>query len=497
MHMRDKIDHVVMLMLENRSLDNVLGWLYAADKPTRIVGTDQTDVYYGLQSGPYSNKYGDRTIYTTRGTTGRTGHKGVPAQPLRVPGFDPGEEYEHVNQQLFGTASKPTSKNPAYGTPAGMLGFAYDYDASYESWEQLDQIMECYSPAQLPILNGLARAYGVSDAWYSSVPTQTNPNRAFSLCGTSLGRVNNTYDAVEQFQTQTIWNALPKDTSWGVYYQDIWNSKQCYTQYTFPWITKALAPGEIEPLSHFYDRAIGGKLPNFSYLEPKWGYGKGYRDGSGFYCGKILGKIVGSQGNDYHPPTWMGPGEAFVASVYNALTFNRAAWAKTLLIITFDEHGGTYDHVDPGWGAIQPDEHKGPDGFAFNRYGVRVPTLLISPWVPAGTVFRSGAANPNQMKYDHTSTLATLLNWRGVTPSSAGLGKRVAAAPTFEAALADCPRGDVPTVTLPPGYADQGKSCWITSDADALPAGVARSLIAQSKTMEELEARVKAWLDQQ
>ena len=125
-------------------------------------------------------------------------------------------------------------------------------------------------------------------------------------------------------------------------------------------------------------------MPRFTYLEPKWGYGAGYRDGSGFLCGKLGNLIIGTQGNDYHPPTWMGPGEAFVSEVYSALIANADAWQGTLLVITFDEHGGTYDHVDPGWGAVTPDQYRGPDGFAFDRYGVRVPTLLISPWVSAG-----------------------------------------------------------------------------------------------------------------
>ncbi|MBJ7310916.1 alkaline phosphatase family protein [Rugamonas sp. CCM 8940] len=493
MNMNDKIDYVVMVMLENRSLDNVLGWLYQKDRPARFVGADTRPRYDGLQTGKYSNTYGGKTIPASMGTAGKTGHDIAP-QPMRVPGFDPGEAYAHVNQQLFGSPSQPTNSNQPAGTPAGMAGFAYDYDASYENWSQLDQIMEAYSPAQLPILNGLAKAYGVSDAWYASVPTQTNPNRAFSLCGTSLGRVDNSWDAVEQYHTRTIWNALPPGTSWGIYYHDIWNAGQCYTQYTFPRCSEALADGEIEAIDTFYAKAKAGKLPRFSYLEPKWGYGLGYEDGGGFYCGKVFGKTLGAQGNDYHPPTWVGPGEAFVQRIYAALTDNPAAWRRTLLIITFDEHGGTYDHVDPGWGAIPPDQHLGPDGFAFNRYGVRVPTLLVSPWIPAGTVFRSPSPD---VKFDHTSTLASVLQWCGVAPDQAGLGARVAAAPNFEAALADTCRSDIPEFQLPAGYAEQGKSCWNAGDAEPLPAGVARLLVAQSKTVGELEARVKAWLDQQ
>ena len=160
------------------------------------------------------------------------------------------------------------------------------------------------------------------------------------------------------------------------------------------------------------------------------------------------------QGNDYHPPTWVGPGEDFVNKVYEALIANTNAWARTLLIITFDEHGGTYDHVDPGWGAVQPDNYQGANGFLFNRYGVRVPTLLVSPWIPAGTVFRAatGSAHP----FDHTSLIATILKWKRVDPKQAGLGERVASAPTFEDALGDEPRSDIPTFVVPDGYADQG-----------------------------------------
>ena len=491
--MQDRIDHVVVLMLENRSLDNVLGWLYADEQPQQFCGADTTPVYQGLQTGNYSNTYDGRVIPATLGTKGATGHAGVAAQPLRVPGFDPGEDYAHVIQQLFGSPSAPTKTNPPVGTPAAMAGFAYDYDASYESWDQLDQIMEAYTPAQLPILNGLAKAYAVSDAWHSSVPTQTNPNRAFSLCGTSLGRVNNTWDAVEQFSTKTIWNALPAGTSWGIYYHDIWNAGQCYTQYTFPGCNGALADGEVEPIDTFYSKARDGALPRFSYLEPKWGYGLGKVDGSGFYCGKILGKTFGAQGNDYHPPTWMGPGEVFVNQVYEALIANADAWQRTLLIITFDEHGGTYDHVDPHWGAVQPDAHRGPDGFEFDRYGVRVPTLLVSPWVSAGTVFRSPSPT---MRFDHTSMIATILQWCGVDPGKAGLGNRVAVAPTFEGVLAEQARPDIPRFTVPDGYAEQGINCWISNELQGLSVGVMRSLVAQSATIEELEARARIALDQ-
>jgi phospholipase C len=503
MEMKEKIDHVVLLMLENRSLDNVLGWLYPGDKPDdkpkSFIGTDQTQHYHGLQE----------VTGITRGTIGATGTSVAP-QPMRVPGFDPNEQYEHTNQQLFGSAAKPTNQNPAYGTPAGMAGFAYDFTTSShwnpgdEDAAQHHQIIEAYTPDQLPILNGLAKSYAVSDAWFSSVPTETTPNRAFSICGTSLGRLDDgeaDWDFYPQYNARTLWEALPDDISWAIYYHEIWTKGQCYTQWTFPFLSNAKGPGDdILPISYktgFYEKARAGKLPNFTFLEPAWGYGYGKADGSGFDCPTQFSAWPGQQGNDYHPPTWLGPGEAFVNNVYTALTANSEAWKKTLLIITFDEHGGTYDHVDPGWNKnIEPgDGLYGPDGFRFDRYGVRVPTLLISPWIPEGTVFRSSDPDTT-LKYDHTSLIATLLKWRGVDPKTAKLKNRVANAPTFEGVLADQLRADVPQYTVPAGYADQGAECMHghIPPVNAIPPAVARAILAKSETREEVEARTKHWL---
>lgn len=116
---------------------------------------------------------------------------------------------------------------------------------------------------------------------------------------------------------------------------------------------------------------------------------------------------------------------------------------------------------------------------------MRVPTLLVSPWVSAGTVFRSPSP---ELKFDHTSLIATVLTWCGVSPGAAGLGDRVAVAPAFETVLDEHTRPDVPTFTVPDGYAEQGMDCWITNEAERLSAGVVRSLVAQSATIEELEA---------
>jgi len=471
-----QIEHIVFLMLENRSLDNVTGWVYENSKPKRLLPVQSPPDFDGLKKDTFFNSYKGRDLYVKHGTQSFS-------EPMRTPRYDPHEPFEHVTIQLFGDSQGNVPNPLTFGTPAKMKGFAYDYDAGYESWEALHEVMGAYRSTtdQLGVLGSLALNYAISDRWFSSAPTQTNPNRAFSVCGTSLGRVKNANEeAIEQFDTRTIWNALPTGTGFGLYYHDVWQNGQCFTQYTFPQINKAIIPGrfaEIAKIETFLQRAKAGGLPAFTFIEPAWGYGKG---------------DIYHQGTDYHPPTKVGPGEAFVAKVYNALTSNKAAWAKTLFIVTFDEHGGTYDHVDPGWGCMKPDQHSGPPpgNFQFDRWGVRVPTIMASPWIPAGTVFR---ALSDRYHYDHTSFISTILRWQGIDQVSADLGRRVMVAPTFESVLADTMRDDVPEIAAPPGAAEDGMDAPSFAGAEDVPVGVMRWLCDTSVTAAEVEARVKLY----
>ncbi len=153
-----------------------------------------------------------------------------------------------------------------------------------------------------------------------------------------------------------------------------------------------------------------------------------------------------------HPPGGTTPGELFLKNIYQALTGNEDLWRQTLLVITFDEHGGTYDHSPPPWGAIPPWEggKPAPDiehDFEFDRFGVRVPTLFVSPWVEPGTVLR---ADDGQPPFDHTSVIATVLDWQDIRRSdwttmggANYLGARAKNAPTFQGVLnAEAPRDD-------------------------------------------------------
>lgn len=240
--------------------------------------------------------------------------------------------------------------------------------------------------------------------------------------------------------------------TWGLYWQSedilsdgvpITHWDEPATSYLFPLIKQA-PNGAVATYTTFLQAAQTGSLPNFCYLEPFWGGGKGVPyDESNW---------IGIQGNDYHPCAWIGPAENDLNELYQTL-IRSPQWPEMLFIITFDEHGGSWDHVPPE-SALPPDSSVGPSGFTFNRLGVRVPTILVSPLITAGTVFR--APTGSAYDFDHTSFLATLCKWAGVDPASAELGARTAVAPTFEGVIGTTVRTDKPSFTVPADYASQG-----------------------------------------
>lgn len=485
-----QIETVVMMMFENRSLDTVLGWLYSGGAPKHVYPPGSSASFDGI-TPEVANYYETTRVAPAKGTAGML-------QPCRVPNFDPDEEMPYVKNQLYADAfRKLPSDNPWDATPT-MTGFVSDYHTDYT---QDQEVMGAYSAEQLPVLYGLAQSYAVSDRWFASVPSQTDPNRAFSICGTSLGAETNADMNGSTFAfTNTIFNVLGQaGKTWGIYWQSVnplasgtYNFRP-YTPFFFPRIAQA-KNGSVQTYKAFTEALEQGKLPNFCFLEPIWGGGMGDRFDPLAW--------VGIQGNDYHPPAWIGPAEHDLNALFEAIV-KSPQWPNMLLIITFDEHGGTWDHVPPPK-TVAPDDIVGKSGFKFERLGVRVPTILVSPFIPEGTVFRS--PDPT-VDYDHTSFLATLLKWAGVDPKSAGLGRRVAVAPTFEGVLSENARQDVPTFTVPDDYAKQG--ALVGSPKPLTPpetmAGAARpSMLIDvrafreaclaSETADELHARLQALL---
>ena len=475
-----QIKNVVFLMLENRSLDNLLGWLYEnGSRPSTVFPKGSSPDFDGLIPGKFSLPYSSTVSYPV---------SPIPDQYIRerVPAWDPYEEmytewsWNGVMNQLFGDQNMIPGM-PASGTKPTMKGFYQDYYNPEEvEWQGMD-ITWAYRGG-LPIMRMLAKAYGVSDAWFCSVPTQTNPNRAYSLIGTSQGRENNSnIQAVETYIGDTIFNALGNaGKSWGLYYTDLWHAPknkplQCFTQYTFPNLSNA-PNGEVATHDQFFRRAADGTLPAFTYLEPKWGYGTEF-----YYV----------QGTDYHPPTNVLPGEAFLYQVFLALA-KSPQWDDLLFVVTFDEHGGTYDHVAPRWNMINPDGIPGKYGFNFDLYGARVPTLLISPYVYPSSVFRAPA--DSAYPFDHTSFIKTLLLWAGVDIPPSGLfGKRMPAAPSFDMVLADhrVNAGGLNALqadAMPEMPAPDDRD--LTTLFDGMAFSAVRDILHRNKTLEDIQADI-------
>ena len=223
-----KIKHIIHLMLENRSFDNVLGWLYDdKNSPSHVISNSkQKEVaFYGLKEHTFYKRYdGSDEKYYVQKT----------ASHCDVPDPDPHESYRYVTAQLYGQTAYPPDRDPYVGPPGDQPalnnGFLTNYATARWFWvgpvisrEHAVQIMETYIPDQLPVLNGLARNFAVSDYWFSSVPTQTNCNRAFSLCGTSLGYTDN--DKGKSFNARTVWNVLAEggkssQLDWMIYFQE-------------------------------------------------------------------------------------------------------------------------------------------------------------------------------------------------------------------------------------------------------------------------------------
>jgi len=461
--MQSEIEHVVILMLENRSFDNVLGWLYDQDAPQHFIPHTTNPEYLGLTEETL-NLY----VNTLKNSKGEVVYssppiKGLPSVAksnlINSPKFDPNEPFENVTAQIFNGESLPT-----------MTGFLQDYASLWKesSWieqkEDICGIMEGYTKNELPLVHGLAKHYAVSDYYFSSVPTQTNPNRAFSLCGTSEGQINNGFLGKNLVYSDTLWNRLEEEspeTTWTVF----WQSDFIPVIYKGPLTGTNLfaSMGRIPNLekhfmrfNKFHELARKGTLPNISYLEPQWTLSVNVTPKEKSIFDEIFKDedlILGFEGNDAHPPGDVRTAENLIANIYTSLTANTDAWNKTLFIIVFDEHGGLFDHIVPP-ASIAPDSQN-QNGFNFDRYGVRVPIIFISPRIAEKTVVR--AENPT-IPFDHTSFIATLLKWKNIDQSKWKMGKRVDNAPTFESVITlKQPRSDtiIPYLNEKPVYDHQ------------------------------------------
>eukprot|EP00040_Diaphanoeca_grandis_P022383 m.120115 g.120115 ORF g.120115 m.120115 type:complete len:679 (-) comp28788_c0_seq1:129-2165(-) len=328
--------------------------------------------------------------------------------------------------------------DPDHGTPAtaskvsrNMSGFI-DWENNIKHTAQKDWcgVMSMFPPPKIPIITTLAQEFAIMDKFFCSHPGPTWPNRMFCLSGTSAGSTETGTWYKNQpgllFPQPTVMDQVTaSNMTWKNYYNDT------------PWemFMEGIAhnPHNLADMDTFFNDAAEGTLPNFAWINPRSG----------------INVTTGLGSNDQHPDHDVALGERLMKDVYEALRAG-PQWNETLFIITMDEHGGFFDHVIPPNSPAPMDKYSTvsyPDkGYNFTSLGVRIPTILISPWIPKGTVIGEApqAQKPkNDSQYDLTSIMATTRKLLGM--KTGPLTDRDAWAATFEHALSlDVPRTDAP-----------------------------------------------------
>ncbi|HEU6443732.1 MAG TPA: alkaline phosphatase family protein [Gaiellaceae bacterium] len=390
------IEHVVVLMLENRSFDHMLGLLDYGG----LVPVTEEPIPNPINPSDPTSEVALAFALDEEG--------GLDA--------DPKHGYPDVMRQLSANAGP-------WQAPYELTnsGFAWNYQERRQAPGK--QVLGCHTPELLPVLSTLAREYAVCSRWHCSVPSETWPNRLFAHAATSDDLVEN---EIRFYDNRTIFEVLSSaGRSWQIYAGDIPQVA------AYPELHFHDGGFRFSRLGSFFEHARDGRLPNYSFIEPRH-----------------FGSAVSSQ----HPLASVSLGERLLREVYMALASNAKIWSTSLLVITYDEHGGFFDRVSPT--AAVPPRVGARDptyGFAFDLLGPRVPAVVVSSRIEPGTV--------HDEVLDHTSIAATL---RELFDFDATLTDRDSAATSF-ARLASRPQPlppvDLPTApeTIP---AAQGPEIW-------------------------------------
>ncbi|MDD2877505.1 MAG: alkaline phosphatase family protein [Acidiphilium sp.] len=373
------IDHVVVLMLENNGFDRMLGCMTALHP-----GLEGVDPAH-----PHSNPAG-------------------PGQPALF-------QAETRTRNVERDPRHYLSNSLAQFDHGTNLGFVADFIRTHPNAtpEERQEVMGYYPRGFLPGLHTLAEHFVMCDHWFSSMPGPTWINRLFAHSGTSHGHVNEPgglfSSKLHMYGQRTLYDELSDaGVAWRIYYGDVPQSLVLSHQWQHL--------GGYRRFAHFNDDIAKGDLAAYTFIEPTY---------------------FGPHQNDQHPPHDIMRGDALIATVYNALRANEALFAKTLLIVLYDEHGGFYDHVVPPK-TVPPDEHT--EHFGFDLLGFRVPAVLISPMLDPGVI---------STVFDHTSLLKMA---SGLWPPVQPLGKRSEQANDPVAALSwrTTPRTELPEAALAP-----------------------------------------------
>jgi phospholipase C len=460
------IKHVFVLMLENRSFDHMLG--FAGLSGTDAV-TGQPTRADDLVNNPHFNV----------DPTG-PGNQVLAAPPadlkINAPDPDPGHEFKNTLMQLCGmNATYPdltTKKYPAINNS----GFIASYRAS--GAPSPAKIMKCFSPEQVPVLTTLAREFALCDRWFASLPGPTWPNRFFIHAASSGGLddspssfsdVTATFLHGYSFENGTIYDRLDaKGLKWTVFMGD-----ELPQVFAIHGMHEARLEGHFKGFDHFEETVNDPKFSTpYVFIEPSYGNVLPLTPGD-FTCG-----------NSQHPLDDVTRGEKLIKKVYETIR-NSPHWNDSVLLVTYDEHGGFYDHVPPP-AIVSPgdpitDDDSNHHNFDFTQLGVRVPAVVVSPLIPRGTI--------DHTLYDHSSLLATLENMFTINP----LTNRDGQANTFNHLLSvTTPRTDAPTRL--PDPPDSGFRC--EDDAgDKLAAGSPALQISRGQAQPgPIEPTLRGWL---
>ncbi|PLB53033.1 phospholipase, PLC-D [Aspergillus steynii IBT 23096] len=414
-NLRSNIKHVVYLMMENHSFDNIAGyWDFHPDIDN-------------LRNVTYCNEY------TNPNWTVWDEPLDICAGPFEteVPLADPDHEFAGVTYQIYRKWDVTNDDVP------NMAGFIERQSEKYSATPgEASFVIKAYNEKKSETLAELAKNFAFWDSYFAEHPGPTNPNRQFATSGSTCGHLDNNNQAAGFYNNVTgttcatsIFESLSnRGISWKNYYE---------TDIVDGWMYKWVQDNAVDRLAHasdFYQDLEEGTLPTFSYINPE--------------CCTI---------DSMHPKSNMAAGEQLIKHVYDAVRKSKY-WDNVLIIINFDEHGGFADHVPPPANVPRPDDQIMFEGeseghyisYDFTRLGVRVPAFLISPYIEPNTLIHDqGTMYAEDSAYTHSSILHFLQELWGLE----GLNNRVQWAKTFEHVFSSKKRSDTPkSLTTPVWY---------------------------------------------
>ncbi|CAA0808865.1 Non-specific phospholipase C4 [Striga hermonthica] len=395
------IKTVIVLVQENRSFDHMFGWM-------KTLNPD-IDGVTGSESNPLPTRgpifFGPRSTYV---------------EP------DPGHSIQDVFEQVFGV--EWTQELDVNKIRPDMQGFAKNAERKMKGMS--GTVMNGFRPESLPVYKELVAEFAVCDRWFASVPGSTQPNRLFVHSATSHGLTSNDKELlIKGLPQKTIFESLEEaGCTFGIYYQYPPPTLFYRNLRRLKYIIRNFHQFDLTFKRHCEQE----KLPNYVVIEQR------------YFDLKLL------PANDDHPSHDVFEGQKFIKEIYEALR-SSPQWKEMLFVITYDEHGGFFDHVpSPVEGVPSPDGITGPEpyNFQFNRLGVRVPTIFISPWIEKGTVLHGPSGPYPTSEFEHSSIPATIKKMFNLREF---LTERDAWAGTFETVISrKNPRTDCPEILPEP-----------------------------------------------